>query len=83
MSEHPENTKCVGPFYAAWLRPSDRQPLISTAWTHEIEEPWRSGRGLAFRIAGRLLTVGVWWRGTAPSEEEHDLGIATEIIREW
>lgn len=82
--EDEENTGSWGPFYWTSLTPSDVQPLISTAWTREVEAPWRRGRSLAVRIGGKLYTAGIWIKGKAPSEAILEEGsIDIEVLREW
>lgn len=82
--EPKENTGSWGPFYWTSLEASAVQPLVSTAWTREVEEPWRRGRSLAFRIGGKLYTAGVWIKGKAPEAEILDEGsIDIEVLRSW
>lgn len=55
--------------------------MLSTAWTREIEPPWRRGRGVAVRTGTRLRTVGLWFRGPAPEDEIVTLDVDAEVVR--
>ena len=69
------DTKDFGPFYTHTLRLSPGSPPVHTAPTHEVDSPFRKGRGVVFRGRWdaasqeyRARIVGIWY-GRHPSEE--------------
>lgn len=81
-------TKDFGRVFAHRMEfPSKRHPFIERGWTQEIEEPYRRGVSMVFRLPCTTygVAVGVWQR---PREEEEALysalgGRALGRYTEW
>jgi hypothetical protein len=83
----------IGPLYGQLITYPHRKPLpvVELGWTHEIEEPYRRGSCLVFRVpfAKHAIAVGLWREEqeetvalTAALWGRH-LDVTTEELLEW
>jgi hypothetical protein len=85
--------KINGPLYVKTLKYPHRKPLpvIEKGWTHEIEEPFRRGSCLVFRLpfTHRGFVLG-WWLESQDEDSAltsaiwgRELDITVEELMEW
>lgn len=63
-------THDVGPAFVQFIRLKKDAPIIHTATTHELEDPYRESTSLVLRLPfGRGLVIG-WWHESGKDEFE-------------
>ncbi len=86
LTEHgnPDNLNEWRGVYAQSIPASFIQPLVSRAWTNEIEPPWRMGRGLAIRYRpSRVLVVGRFKARQEARPGSRALAVPPPVINSW
>jgi hypothetical protein len=83
----------IGPIYGQMIKypHRDLHPILEKGWTHEIDEPYRKGSCLVFRIPFTKpgFVLGKW--GKAQDEEEaltaaiwgRRLDVSVDELLEW
>ena len=83
----------IGPLYVQVIKYPHRKPLpvVEKGWSHEIEEPYRKGSCLVFRLpyTKHGLVFGLW--GASQEEDEaltaaiwgRHLDVSLEELLEW
>lgn len=83
----------IGKLYVTSVKYPHRNPLpvVEKGWTYEIDEPWRKGSCLVFRLpcVKQAVALGIW--GESLDEEtalsgalwSRELETTTEEIFEW
>jgi hypothetical protein len=79
-----ENTKTWRGWYVNLTRTTRRHagPPVQRAWIGEVEEPWRAGRGVLFRILPTVAVNVGRWAPTTPTEPREDVA-SSEDVKEW
>ena len=83
----------IGPLYGQVIKYPHRHalPIVEKGWTHEIDEPFRKGSCLVFRLpfTNPGLVIGIFG---APQEESkaltaalwgRELDVSVEELLEW
>jgi hypothetical protein len=83
----------VGPLYVQIIKYPHRKtlPIVEKGWTHEIDEPFRKGSCLVFRLPFTKPGFVIGWFGEPQDEIEaltaalwgRDLDVTTEELMEW
>lgn len=83
----------IGPIYVTGLKYPHRKllPVIEKGWTHEIEEPFRRGSCLVFRLPFTHPALVIGWWGPEQNEDEaltaavwgRELNIPVDELLEW
>lgn len=83
----------IGPLYVTGLKYPHRKPLpvVEKGWTHEIDEPFRRGSCLVFRLpfTKPALVIG-WWLETQDEDDAltaaiwgRKLDVPVDELLEW
>jgi hypothetical protein len=83
----------IGPLYVTGLKYPHRKPLpvVEKGWTHEIDDPFRRGSCLVFRLPFTKPAIVIGWWQEAQAEEDaltaaiwgRKLDVSVDELLEW